>query len=81
MVVYYWMMDDDDSPNDDDFLGMRNAIQRKYNRNNLDYYVHEFYPKVGEKGKLLTGEFVDRDGESGIKIGTMINVYPIPLPK
>ncbi len=81
MVVYYWMMDDDDSPNDDDFLGMRNAIQRKYNRNNLDYYVHEFYPKVGEKGKLLTGEFVDRDGESGIKIGTMINMYPIPLPK
>ena len=86
IVIYYWMMDYDGGSGDD-FLAMRNGngIMRKYNRNNLDYYVHEYYFKGGEgslnDGLPFIGEFVDRDGESAIKIGTMIKVEPIPLPK
>ena len=78
IVIYYWMMDYDGGSGDD-FLGMRNGVMRKYNRNNLDYYVHEYKISGGEKQIPLSGEFVDRDGESGIKIETNIGFFPIPI--
>ena len=77
-MIYYWMMDYDGGSGDD-FLGMRNGVMRKYNRNNLDYYVHEYKISGGEKQIPLSGEFVDRDGESGIKIETNIGFFPIPI--
>jgi hypothetical protein len=78
MIIYYWMMEYDGGSGDD-FLGMRNGTIRKYNRNNIDYNVQEYYFKGGEKTIPFTGEFVDRDGESAIRIKTAITATPIPI--
>jgi hypothetical protein len=92
IIVYYWFMDKDVAPNGDDILTRigGNGEKRKY-KNGLIYDAREF--KVGQdftvtnQNVVLTDanstpdQFVDRDGESGIKVRTEITgkIYVLPL--
>ncbi|MBS1742419.1 MAG: hypothetical protein JST81_05235 [Bacteroidetes bacterium] len=75
IIVYYYLWDYDVKPNPDDFLSMRNGVKKIYSGNKADFYVHEFYLNAAANGpQLKTGEFVDEDGDSGIKLTTQVEV-------
>ena len=74
VIVYYVFLDDDVDPNPDDDLTLAHGTTRKWFKNNITYYVHEF---DASQGGIKVGQFMDHDGDSGIEVRTTVSSGPI----
>lgn len=77
LIIYYWMMEYDGGSGDD-FLTMQNGngTMKTYNKNNMRYYSSEIRldnPGEYDYNNPVSSVFVDRDGESAIRINLSIN--------
>ncbi|MBK7041779.1 MAG: hypothetical protein IPL09_00930 [Bacteroidetes bacterium] len=87
VIVYYWFMEYDGGSGDD-FLSMQHGYKKRYNKNNIEYYVHEIPinwvsllsngdnkendPTKNANKKSAT--FVDQDGESAIQVESQVEL-------
>lgn len=76
VVIYYWLMDYD-SGSGDDFLSMQHGYKKKYNRNNIEYYVQELtinWNATPSEPQVKAATFTDSDGESSITVTSKIDL-------